>query len=148
MSEVIGSLVKEVRLMIRRHENKPFLRAAMAACALVADADRNISFSKRYCLDDIMETLDNLKVFDPHEGVDLFYDFVDAIRADPVAGRKQAFDAIRLGARDRATAAILMRLAIAIAAADDRVPEEEQKAIDDVAVALGINPSQHLSWVA
>ena len=148
MSGVIRSLVKDLRLTIRRHENKPFLRAAMAACALVAIADKNVSFSERYCLDDIMETLEKLKVFDPHEGVDLFYGFVEAIRADPAVGRKQAFDAIRSGARDRKTAALLMRLAIAIAAADDRVPSEEQKAIDDVAYSLGITPPRHLSWVA
>ena len=134
--------------MIRRHESKPFLRAAMAASALVAVADKDVSLSERYCLDNFMETLEELKVFDPHEGVDLFYDFVDAIRTDPAAGRKQAFEAIRSGARNRETAALLMRLAIAIAAADDRVPPEEQKAVDDVASSMGITPPRHLSWVA
>ena len=60
----------------------------MAACALIAISDGEITFSERIRVDQIVETLDALKVFDPHEAVDLFNDFTAAIRKSPKHGRE------------------------------------------------------------
>ena len=48
------------------------LEAAMAACAMVSASEGQVSFADRIRVDQIMDTLTRLKVFDPHEGVDLF----------------------------------------------------------------------------
>ena len=57
----------------RRHHNLPFLKATMAACALVATANGEVSFSERVRVDQIIETLEALQVYGPHEAVNIFY---------------------------------------------------------------------------
>ena len=68
--------------------------AAMAACALVSVASGSVSFRHRVHVDRLMDTLDALRVFDPHEGVELFNQFVDALKADPEAGHRHALEVI------------------------------------------------------
>ena len=44
----------------------------MAACALVAASDGRVSLSERSRVDLILESLEGLSLFDPHEGVEAF----------------------------------------------------------------------------
>jgi len=39
---------------------------------MVATTDGKVSFAENVRIDQILQTLDRLKVFDPHEGVDIF----------------------------------------------------------------------------
>ena len=63
----------------------------MAASALVATADGDISFGERVRLDQILETLEALKVYNPHDGVDLFRDYSEVILESPKKGHAAAF---------------------------------------------------------
>ncbi|MBL6933265.1 MAG: tellurite resistance TerB family protein, partial [Rhodospirillales bacterium] len=110
MSSILNNLFIELKHGVERHENRPLLKCAMAACALVAEADGVVSFSERVCLDNILETLEALKIFNPHEGVNLFNGFVDDIRADPVKGRLKALKAISDVGPSRKTAELLMKV--------------------------------------
>lgn len=148
MPGFLKSLAHELSLGIDRHEKRPFLKGAMAACALVAEADGFVTFSERGCLDQILETLEELKIFDPHEGVDLFNGFVDGIRENYRKGHVQALKAITEVGRNRKTAELLMKVCIAIATADDQVPDVELQAIDKVAKAVGLPNGRHIFLVA
>lgn len=114
MPGFLKSLTTLYREQMERHHNRPFLEAAMAACALVAVADGKVSFAQRVRVDQILETLDQLKVFDPHEGVDLFNNHVEAILARPKEGRLKALDVIRAAAAEPETARLLIRLCLAV----------------------------------
>ena len=65
-------IIDELAALFKKKRNEPFLRAAMAACAMVSMSDGHVYFCDRIRLDQIMTTLDKLKIFDPHEGVKLF----------------------------------------------------------------------------
>lgn len=62
----------------------------MAASALVATADGDVDFGERVRLNQILETLEALKVYDPHDGVDLFRDYPEAILESPKEGHAAA----------------------------------------------------------
>ena len=86
----------------------------MAACALVAAADGEISFGERIRVDQILDTLESLKIFDPHEGVDLFNKYANRILRTPKDGREQAHNALKTVAGDPEKSALLMRIFLAI----------------------------------
>ena len=79
MAGFLASLLKGYRAQLERRRNEPFLQAVMAASALVATADGEVAFSQRVRVDQILETLEQLKVFDPHEGVNLFNAYAEKI---------------------------------------------------------------------
>ena len=77
MSGFLASLIDNWQDALDRHRNRPFLEAAMAACAVIATDDGTVSFAERVRVDQILETLDQLNIYDPHKGGDIFNEYVD-----------------------------------------------------------------------
>jgi tellurite resistance protein len=140
MSGFLTTLRTRYHQQLERNRNRPFLRATMAASALVAMADGKVTFSERVRIDQILETLEALKVFDPHEGVNLFNEFADAIRANSKIGRAAAVRAIEPVAGDPETAALILRICLAISEADGEVDLIEQIEIVTLCSRLGLEP--------
>ena len=118
MAGLLRTLLTDYQKELERHRNRPFLRATMAACALVATADGEVTFGERIRVDQILETLEALKVFDPHEGVNLFNEFTENTLADPKQGRDDAIRAVQAVAGKPDTADLLIRICLAISAAE------------------------------
>lgn len=140
----IETLLNNYQDHLERQKNRPFLRATMAACALVASADGKISFAERIRLDQILETLDRLRVFDPHEGVDLFNEFTDLILEHSEEGHVLALEAIMEGAPDEETRELLIRICCAVSEADSDADGKKALA-DQIEIVtlcnrLGANP--------
>ncbi len=129
---------------LERQRNLPFLQATMAACALVASADGNVSFTERVRVDQILETLDRLKVFDPHDGVNLFNEFTDAILAHPEEGRKLAMTALMDGTTETESRELLIRVCLAVsemnAASNGNKTMTDQIEIVRLCSRLGVSP--------
>lgn len=137
----LHSLTTLYRKEVERHHNLPFLKAVMAACALVAIADGKVTLGQRARVDQILETLDALKVFDPHEGVELFNGFIDAILEEPEAGRDAALKAILAVAKDPATAKLLIRICCAVSDANTDTRLADQIEIVMLCSRLGVEPN-------
>ena len=56
MSGFLSSLIDNWQDALDRHRNRPFLEAAMAACAVIATDDGTVSFAERVRVDQILET--------------------------------------------------------------------------------------------
>ena len=82
-------MFERLKQELERHRRRPFLEAAMAACALIASADDEVSFSERARMDAVLESLAELRIFDPHQAVDLFNARIEALQADREAGRQR-----------------------------------------------------------
>jgi tellurite resistance protein len=108
----------------------------MAGCALVATADGAVSLSERSRVDRILESLDELEIFDPHEAVDRFNDHAEAIAADARRGRGEALEAIAEYADDAAHARLLLRACIAVSIADGDIIAEERAQLINICGAL------------
>jgi tellurite resistance protein len=140
MSGFLENLTSYYQERLARLRNRPFLKATMAASALVAVADGSVSFSQRMRMDQIMETLTALKVFDPHEGVDLFNDYVREIVDSPKGGRDAALKAITAGARDDETKRLMIRVCLAISEASGDIGLVEQIEIVSLCSLLEVDP--------
>ena len=117
MAGFLQSLLADYQNQIKRHQNRPFLNAAMAACALMAGSGGEITFSQRVRVDQILETLEKLQIFDPHEAIDLFNDYARAILDAPKEGHARALAAVQSVTADQETAGLLVRICMAVAQA-------------------------------
>lgn len=140
MSGFLESLTHFYEEQLTRLRNRPFLKATMAASALVAIADGSVSFSQRMRMDQIMGTLTALKVFDPHEGVNLFNDYVQGILDSPKEGREAAVRAVTAGAKDDETKRLMVRVCLAISEANGEISLVEQIEIVSLCSLLNIDP--------
>ena len=140
MSDLIGTLTGFWRERLERQRNRPFLKAVMAASALVAVADGEVTLGQRLRMDRILETLTRLQVFDPHEGVDLFNHYVEAILAAPREGRLEAVSAIQAAADDDETRQLLIRVCIAISEAGGSMGLVEEIEITSLCGLLQVDP--------
>ncbi len=137
----LANLVDYFRLERQRHLQRPLLRAAMAASALAASADGEVSFGERVRVDQVLETLEALRIFNPHEGVDLFNTYADGILADPQAGRETALEAVTAGAIDQETAELMIRICLAVVAGNSEVPKAERIEVVRLCNELGVDPT-------
>jgi len=141
MTGFLDNLIGRYRSQAKRNRNRPFLRGTMAACSLVATADGQVSFGERVRVDQVLQTLDALRVFDPHEGVDQFNDFTDVILKTPSEGRPHAIEAMRAAATNRETAELLIRICLAVSEANGVVSLADEIEIVTLCSLLGIEPT-------
>jgi tellurite resistance protein TerB len=140
MSGFLANLVDYYQGQMQRHRNRAFLRAAMGACALVAAAGGSVSLRERVRLDQVLDTLDALKVFDPHEGVALFDEFVGALQDSEDEGLRLIHEAIdNEVAEEPEKAGLLVRLCQAVSETSEGIPEAEQRRIEALCEHLGLD---------
>lgn len=136
---ILDSLINSLKTELDRKRHRPFLRATMAACALVASADGNVSLRERVRVDQVLDYLETLRIFDPHEGVELFNEFANAILNSPREGHEQAMAAIREEVDQHpASAELLIRVCIGVSKVDGRLPVVEQIEIVSLSQTLGV----------
>ena len=140
MSGIIDNLISMLHLQSEKQQNRPFLEAAMAACAMVSASEGEVTFGDRIRVDQIMETLNKLKVFDPHEGVKLFNQYTDGILAAPEKGRGDALKAIKAVTSDRDTAELLIDLCLAVSLSDGKTSLVEHIEIVSLCGLIGVDP--------
>ncbi len=140
MAGFLSSLLDDYELEIERHRQRPFLKASMAACALAAVADGAPTLSERIRVDQILETLEALKIFDPHEGVELFDGYSKALLESPQEGHQKALEAIKAVTGNPDTAALLVRMCLAVAEAKGEKTRLDEVEIEAVCNALGVDP--------
>lgn len=142
MAEFLDEVTGQISGYLRRYRNRPLLRAAMAASALVAIADGSVSFGERVRVDQVLQTLEALKVFDPHDGVNLFNEYTDAILRSPKSGRAKAMKAIQTVVQDTdtATATLIIRICLAVASARRTMHLAEKIEILSLCSTLKVEP--------
>jgi len=113
----------------------------MAACALVAVSDGRVRFSERVRLDQILDAVDKLRIFDPHEGVDLFDGHVEDILNSPRQGREKALRAIAAVSGDPESATLLARICLAVGRAGGAEALPKKIEIVTLCNRLGIDPA-------
>lgn len=141
MGGVIATLTDMFGERLERQRNRPFLEGVMAACALVATTDGEVSFAEHVRVDQVLQTLDRLKVFDPHEGVDVFREYADAIIENPHEGHDKAIAAVSAICGDMDDGALLLRVCLAISEADGDATLADQIEIVSLCSRFGIDPA-------
>ncbi len=136
-----GLVTRARTLLAKRGERirgRQFLDAVMAAVALVATADGEVSLPELLSRDTVLERVDALQALDSSVAVRSFERFVADISADPKAGARRALAAVSRFGNDAEAAQMLLRAAVAIAKADARFSTEEQRTVARLCEALGM----------
>jgi len=142
MSGILDNLKSFFQTRTVKEQNRPFLEAAMAACAMVSASEGEVSFADRIRVDQIMETLTQLKVFNPQEGVDLFNHYTGLILASPKKGREAALATIRSVTSDIETAELLIDLCLAVSLSDGVTSLVEHIEIVSLCGLIGVDPEK------
>ncbi|MGO1117446.1 tellurite resistance TerB family protein [Rhodovibrionaceae bacterium A322] len=137
---IFGQLREAFEQQTLRVRNRSFLEATMATCALVALADGVVTFPERVRIDQMLESLTELKAFDPHEAVDLFNDYVEELQEDPAKGHARAISAIRAILDNPESAHLMLRIAYELSKADGEITRSERYRIKEIATLLEIAP--------
>lgn len=141
MSGILETLKRNYLSHMKRQKNQPFLEGVMAACALVATADGEVSFAERVRVDQILQSLEQLQVYDPHEGINIFNDFTDLILEHPATGHETAFLAMQRVAQDPENGRLMLRICMAICEADSGDHLADQIEIVSLCSRLGLDPT-------
>jgi len=111
------SLLNKLVTEVQRYQNKDFLKAAMAVCALAANADDVVNLSERYSIDRTLEIEPALKLFDATKAIGILDDYLHALRAEGASAREVLDNKVRRFDGDYKRARTLMRVAYVIIAA-------------------------------
>ena len=143
-SDFMSSLkdkANELKTEALKFKNKNFLNAAMAGSALLALADGDISPEEKKKMLKFISHYEPLSVFKQAEIITAFSDFVTQLEFDNDLGEASAFEAIGKIKSDTAAARLIMRLVIAIGAADGDFDNDEKAMAKRIANELSLNPS-------
>ena len=122
------------------HGDRAFLRAAMGTGALIAMADDEVTFAELMARDYLLDNIEELHVFDPHEAADLFRDYAEAIALDRETGKAKVFEEVVQFMGDEKMAPLLVKVGVAISKADYDFSEREHAAIEELCEVLGVEP--------
>ena len=136
------NIIAKLRSDTARYWDKPFLKAAMAACALTTLADGEVSLSERYRVDAILDAMDRLRVHNPHKAIDIMNDYIEGLRTDPERTEEVLRGKISRCAGDYKSARTLLRIAYLVISADDEVTKSERAAFDQICAALNVSPDE------
>ena len=132
---------------LARLRNRTFLRAAMAAGALVSTADHRVRLSEQLALDDLLARLEKLRVYEVHIGVELHRGFAEQISADPAKGKRTAIEALSAFRGDEEHGLLILYVAATIAGADQELAEPERRMLTEIADELGLPAQESLARI-
>ncbi len=89
-------------------------------------AGGDVSFTERVRVEKIIETLQELSVFDPHEAVNLFKDYCEEIFAAPAVGHPKVLEELDAIADNPETAELLIRICLVVAEANGKTSLVDQ----------------------
>ena len=119
-------------------EDRVLLEGAMAAGALTALADQQQSLKESLMVQTVIQESDALRFFDLDLALSFYTGFIDRMRSDYEAGKEYALDAVERCSEDIEAAALIVRVGIAIAKADEVLDEAEVAMIEEICARIGI----------
>ncbi len=117
-----------------------FLKACMAASAVVAVADGHACRREALAITKVTQILDELKIFDSRHGSEVYSEFLKILEDDPEAGLEAAMKAIDAVRDDVELTQLLVMICRTISEADGIVRPEEIDAIEHICGLLHIEP--------
>lgn len=142
MTGFLKEAAEAIQLEFERFRNRQFLEAVMAASALVATADGEVRFAELHMIDEVLETVQALRIYDPHQAVDIYRDHVTALHDQPALGYERAIRAIRRIADEPDAARILVKVSLAIGKSNDEFKDAERAVIGIICDTLGVDRAE------
>lgn len=126
---------------VERFRNRDFFEATMAATAFVSMADGTVNLTEANIVDQALEAVHELKIYDPHDAIDLYRNHIEKLQSDPDGARDDILKIVSRITGDDQAARILIKICVAIGESDGDFMTEEKLAIRQIAVCLGLDPA-------
>ncbi|WP_299619438.1 tellurite resistance TerB family protein [Pelagibius sp.] len=132
-----------IQAAVARQRNKPFLKATMAASALAMLADGEVQLAERYRLDEILQRLEGLKIYDPQKAIAILDEFIHDLRSNDREAREVLLGKLARAGQDPESARVIPSVVLAICASDGVFSEGERHVFEEICAALGLNPADY-----
>ncbi len=136
------SLLDKLVTEIQRYQDRDFLKAAMAVCALSANADDEVAFSERYSIDHALAHEPTLRVFNASKAIRILDDYILALRQEGDRAKQVLYGKVRRMAGDYKRSRTLMRFAYLVITADHEIRDEEKQEFARLCTLLHLEPVQ------
>lgn len=136
------SLLQKLAGEIGRYNDKAFLKAAMAVCALTAAADDEVSLAEHYRIDEIIAREPTLSTLDAGKATDTLYEYIHALRSQGDSAKRLLYDKVARMAGHHKKSRTLMRVAYLVITADREIREQEREEFARLCGTLGLEPGQ------
>lgn len=133
--------VSELKKDVFKFKSKDFLHAALAGSALVIMADGVIDANEKSKMMGFIQNNEALSVYDASEVLKVWKEYVETMEFDKDIGRAKALGAIGKVKDKEDQARLVMRMVIAIGAADGNFDAEEKRVAAVVAKEMGLDPA-------
>ena len=124
-------------------QDKDFLKAAMAACALTILADGDSALSERFAIDDLLARMERLRLYDPQRAIAILDDFVYRLRSDETTSRHILLAKIERLAKEREAAELIPQIVTTIALADGKVSAHEFAMLRHICALLQVDSAEY-----
>ncbi len=137
----VAEMTTQTKTQVGKFKSKEFANASMAMCALIAAADGHIDAEEKRKTGAFIQSNDVLSVFDTSELLDKFNWYASKLQSDFEFGKVEAIATIgKLRSKpDQARAVI--QVGIIIGGADGNFDKDEQQAVREACLAVGIPPA-------
>ncbi|MGE5701663.1 MAG: tellurite resistance TerB family protein [Clostridia bacterium] len=125
---------------VKKFQNRDFMDAVVAGCALVAAADGQIESAEKQKMAAYMNRSEELKVFDMNDVIARFNHFVSGFEFDHTVGKMEALKAIGKLKNNPEAARVLISVCCAIGAADGDFDEKEKIVVREICQTVHLNP--------
>lgn len=125
---------------VSRYKNKQMLEAIVAGCAMVAYADGNVSSQEKQKMMGYLRTSETLKAFDVAEVIKVFESYVEKFDFDQTIGVGEVLNVVAKFKGKPAEAQLIVRVCIAVSAADGTFDENERGMVQKLCQSLDLDP--------
>ncbi len=132
-----------IQTAVARQRNKPFLKATMAASAMAMLADGEIQLSERYRLDEILQRLEGLNIYDPQKAIAILDEYIHDLRSNDRETREILLGKLTRAGQDPESASVIPNVVLAICASDGVFSEGEKHVFEEICAALGVNAADY-----
>lgn len=124
---------------LAQYNDRDFLKAAMAACALAAYADGKVSLSERYSIDDMLENLQRLTLHNAEKAAQILDDFLHELRENPEGAEAVLIGKLKRIANDKTAAELVAAIALSVCQADGDFVYLERMQFQAICDNLGVD---------
>ena len=126
---------------VAKFKNRTFMEATVAACALVAAADGNVSSEEKQKMAGFIRNSDELKHFSMTDVIAFFEKVVGHFDFDAAIGKAEALKVIGRLRGNVEQARVMVRVACAIGASDGSFDPKERSVVREICSELSLNPA-------
>jgi tellurite resistance protein TerB len=139
-------MLSSIKDWLTRHKNEDFMKAVVAACALVSAADGTVSDVEKGKMAEFIQRSEELSVFPITMVVEEFNKVANTFQFNAEIGKQEALKAIRKIKKNPDAARMLIRICCQVGLADGNFDDDEKLVVSELCMELGLNADYYKAF--